>query len=195
MTYKQQLQLFFHPSAFNTGASSQSNAPISLTYIGSSTQPGTTLRFFLQLLRASLQALPQSTTRVASLLSLVSNGWDTALSVAESERRLHLHCPTQARIISDERMAICSSILLPAVRTKVRVTFEIGASVAEDGDEMELGVSVEPGVEVVYGELYDEKKMTEFVGNEMGSDFDGWEGAVAALRERLIARGAKGVKK
>lgn len=73
--------------------------------------------------------------------------------------------------------------------------FEIAVAVSEDGDEMELGVSVEPGVEVVYGELYDEKKMTEFVGKEVGVGVEGWEGAVAALRERLVARGAKGVKK
>lgn len=194
MTYKSQLKLFFHPSAFNTGASSQVNAPISLTYT-SNNNPGTTLRFFLQLLRASLQALPQSTTRVSTLLNLVSNGWDTAISISESERRLNLQTPTSSRIISDERLAIDSTILLPAVRTKVRVRFEIAVAVSEDGDEMELGVSVEPGVEVVYGELYDEKKMTEFVGKEVGVGVEGWEGAVAALRERLVARGAKGVKK
>lgn len=92
-------------------------------------------------------------------------------------------------------MAISTNLLLPAVRTKVRTTFEIAAAVNEDGDEMELGVSVEPKVEVVYGEAYDEKKMTEFIGKEVGGGVEGWDGAVEVLRERLVSRGAKGVKK
>lgn len=195
MTYKSELKLFFHPAAFNTGVASRTNHPISLTYVGASNQPSTTLRFFLQLLRASLQALTQSTTRVSSLLSLVSNGWDTALSISEFERRLNLHNPTSASILSDERLAISTNLLLSAVRTKVRATFEIGAAVNEDGDEMELGVSVEPKVEVVYGEAYDEKKMTEFIAKEIGGGIEDWDGAVGALREKLVARGVKGVKK
>lgn len=196
MSYKSQLKLFFHPAAFNatTGKTNRSNAPISLTYT-SATQPTTTLRFFLQLLRASLQALPQSTTRVASLLNLVSNGWDTALAVAESERRLHLHSPTTSRIISDERLCISSTILLPQVRTKVRVEFEIAAAVGEDGEDLELSTTVQPGVQVVYGELYNEGKMTGFVEREVGEGVEGWDGAVSKLRERLVARGAKGVRR
>lgn len=61
MTYKSSLQLFFHPSAFrNPGqeASNRPNAPIGLTYTGTTQPLPTTLRFFLQLLRASLHALP-----------------------------------------------------------------------------------------------------------------------------------------
>ena len=64
MTYKSSLQLYFHPSAFFTTSttmtqpSNRSNASIGLTYINATQPLSTTLRFFLQLLRASLQALP-----------------------------------------------------------------------------------------------------------------------------------------
>ena len=197
MTYKSQLQLFFHPGAFSQpsqASRSRPNAPISLTYSTGQQNLGTTLRFFLQLLRASLQALPQSTTRVADLLSLVNNGWETALSVAEAERRLNLEAMTESRIVSDERLAISSTILLPKVRSKVRVAFEVTAAVGE-AEGMKLSTSVEPRVKVVYGEPYNEGKMTEFVAKEVGSSLEGWSEVVRELRGRLVARGAKGEKK
>ena len=197
MTYKSQLQLFFHPGAFlqhAQGTTSHPNAPISLTYTGGQDGLGTTLRFFLQLLRASLQALPQCSTDVADLLGLVSNGWDTATSVAEAERRLDLEVMTDARIVSDERLAIVSTILLPKVKTKVRVAFEVVAAVGI-GESMELSTTVEPFVKVVYGEPYNETKMTEFVQAEIGDSLDGWSAVVRQLRGKLVARGAKGGKR
>lgn len=148
MTYKSQLQLFFHPGAFSPTSSTTTtttNAPISLTYISSSPEElPTTLRFFLQLLRASLQALPQPSTRIPDLLRLVSSGWETALRVAESERRLSLETLTTTRIVSDERVVVEGDVLLPRVRTKVRVGFEVGAAVSsgvyEEGKgALELG--------------------------------------------------------
>ena len=147
MTYKNHIQLFFHPGAFLTTSTptNRPNAPIGLTYIGSTQPLPTTLRFFLQLLRASLQALPQSSTRVPSLLSLVSNGWTIALSVAESERRLGIEGLTDSRIVSDERLSISSFILLPKLRTKVRVCFDILVAIGGDGDNMTLSETVEVG--------------------------------------------------
>lgn len=194
MTYKSQLKLFFHPLAFQTGGQSRQNSPISLTYTGSR-DLGTTLRFFLQLLRASLFALPQFSTKVVDLLNLVANGWTTALEISAAEKRLNMEAMTESRIVSDERLTISSTLLLPKVRTKVRVSFVIAAAVGEaEGEEtLELSTTVEPSVKVVYGEQYHEKKMTEFVAKEIGDGFEGWEGVVRELREKLIARGPKGV--
>ena len=101
---------------------------------------------------------------------------------------------TDSRIVSDERLSISSTLLLPKVRTKVRVSFDIAAAVGES-ETMELSTTIEPSVKVVYGEQYNEKKMTEFVEKETTGSFESWDGAVRELRERLIARGAKGVKK
>ena len=201
MAYKSHLQLFFHPANFNTHCANKTsaapaNAPISLTYTAA-TQPTTSLRFFLQLLRASLQALPQFSTTVSALLNLISSGWDIALAVAEAERRLVLETPTSARILSDERLLMEAEILLRDVKTKVRVGYEISAAVAtrdDDSDSLELSVNVEPAVRVVYGEPYNETKMQEFVKKNVGGEVEGWDTAVRQLRTRLIARGAKGAK-
>ena len=139
---------------------------------------------------------------MAALLSLVAKGWDTAVCVAEAEKRLNLEAMTDSCILSDERLLISSTLLLPRVRTKVRVAFEISAALASglaegegEGQGLELTTTVQPSVKVVYGEPYHEKKMTEFVSKEIGDGFEGWEGAVRELRERLIARGVKGVGK
>ncbi|KAK4547141.1 hypothetical protein LTR36_001362 [Oleoguttula mirabilis] len=200
MTYKSQLQLFFHPAAFQVpsqSAQSRPNAPISLSYIAQDREQRpreltTILRFFLQLLRASLHALPQCSTPVGDLLALVSNGWDTALSVAESERRLCIESMTEARIVSDERLAVESTFLLPKVRTKVRVAFELLAAV---GEGMELSTTTEARAWVVYGEKYNEDNMTKFVTERISDVADGWSNAVREMREKLVAKGAKGMRK
>lgn len=142
-----------------------------------------------------MHALPQFSTRVADLLSLVSKGWDTAVLIAGAEKRLDMEAMTEAQIVSDERLAISSTLLLPKVRTKVRVSFDIAAAVGEEGDGLELSTTVEPSVKVVYGEQYHEKNMTDFVAKEIDGGFEGWDGAVRELREKLIAKGPKGMRK
>lgn len=198
MTYLNDLELYFQPSAFST-ESSTPNAPISLTYIGDTATPHprgltTGKRFFLQLLRAHLHCIPQSTTTIHSLLSLVKNGWATALAVAEGVRFLsHTHITTES-ILSDERMSVVSAMLLPTLQTKIRVTFEIGVSVGAEG----LETQVEPKAELVYGEKYKVKSMCDFLGNFCGAEVRGegemgvWADGVADLAARLRATGRKG---
>lgn len=197
MTYKGDLQLFFHPQAF---AQEQEvpNAPIRLTYIAD-TQPvykkkplTTTLRFFLQLLQATLQGLPQCTSKLSDLLSLVSKGWDSAIALAETERRLSIEALTESRIVGDEKLAVEATVLLPKVKTKVRATFEVTAMV---GADLEVRTHVQPRVAVIYGEQYNEKNMGEFLKSTIGSGFDAWDSAVRGMRAKLIARGVKGARK
>lgn len=195
MTYKSSLQLFFHPSAFRNpsqDADSRPNAPIGLTYTGSNQPLPTTIRFFLQVLRASLHALPQSATKVSSLLHFISSGWDTALSVAESERRLAIEGLTDTRIVSDERLSVSSFILLPKLRTKVRVSFDVLAAI---GEELALSESVEVDAKVVYGEALNEKKLREVLQGSVGGGVEGWDGAVREVRQLLLSKGANVVKR
>ena len=81
------------------------------------------------------------------------------------------------------------------MRTKVRVSFDVAAAVSDEGEGLELSTSVAPGVRVVYGEQYHEKNMSDFVGKEIGGGFEGWDAAVRELREKVIVKGAKGVRK
>jgi kinetochore protein Spc7/SPC105 len=198
MTYKSSLQLFFHPSAFRTSSSPpqdetpRPNRPIGLTYTGTTQPLPTTIRFFLQLLRASLHALPQSTTKASSLLHFVSSGWTTALNIAESERRLSIEGLTDTRIVSDERLSIASLILLPKMKTKVRISFDILAAI---GEGLALSESVEVDVNVVYGEALNEHKLREVLKGTVKGGVEGWEGAVRELKGMVLGQGARVVKR
>lgn len=198
MIYKSDIQLFFSPRAFNNAISNGEghapNAPISLTYIANDKRPlSTTLRFFLQILRASLQGISQASTRIKTLLELVSSGWDTALQIAETERRLSVETLTTSRITSDECLDITAEVLLPKVRTKVRASFALEARVEEiDGDgTLGLSVAISPDVLVVYGELYNEQNMTQYLKQSIDG-YEKWDDGVRLMREKLIARGTKG---
>jgi kinetochore protein Spc7/SPC105 len=197
MTHINDLELYFYPESFEIGKSAP-NAPISLSYIGDSATPHprpmtTTKRFFLQLLRAHLQCVPQSQTRISDLLMLIKNGWATALAVTEGVQGLSHTYITDESILSDERMAIRSTMLLPSLQTKVKVTFEIGVGIGADG--METSVSTK--AEVVYGEKYKEEKMGEFLKQYVGDcvkaegEMKVWADTVLDLAGRLRSRGRK----
>lgn len=220
LTYKSHLKLFLHPLAFASTTTSplpRPNAPISLhhTTTPASSLP-TPLRFFLQLLQATLLGLQQSSTRLPDLLRFVASSWDTALELAEAARRLDLETLTDVRILADDELKVVAEVLVVERRAKVRVEFGVGASVVvgredeeqeeeeEDGSEggsLALRTSVTPTVKVVYGSVGDEAKMTEFVrkglpsaDDDGESSFDGWDAVVRELRERLVGGGGKGGK-
>lgn len=201
MTYRNTLQLYFNTSSFklhsSSTAASPTNSPISLTYIAGSAQPSaltTEKRFFLQLMRAQLQCLDQNTITTKSLLDFVSKGWTTASLVAEQTRRLNLEHLVNVSILSDERLAIDVSVFLPKVETKVKVGLQLTAQLSNPEDDvLEIKEEIDVKASVVYGEAYNEKNMSDFVGKRVrGQGFEGWDDVVRELRTRLIATGRKG---
>lgn len=198
MAYLNDLELYFQPSAFATGTDGP-NASISLSYIGDGATPHprpltTSKRFFLQMIRAQLHCIPQSQTRIAELLQLIKQGWACALAVAEGVRWLEHDHITEESILSDERMAISSNMLLPTLQTKVKVTFEVGVSLGMGGVETEVKATAE----LIYGEKYSEEKMGAFLRDYCGKEVKDeknmivWAEAVQDLSSRLKATGRKG---
>jgi kinetochore protein Spc7/SPC105 len=203
MTHLSDLELYFQPSSFSTGSSSTPNGSISLAYIGDSATPHprpltTSKRFFLQLIRAQLHCIPQSQTPISTVLSLVKNGWATALAVAEGVRWLQHSYVTEECILSDERMGITADMLLPSLQTKVRVFFEIGVGML---GAQSVETEVEVKAEVVYGEKYGEEKMSAFLGDFCGAvvkqerDMTVWADGMLDLAQRLRKTGRKGERK
>jgi kinetochore protein Spc7/SPC105 len=201
MTHLSDLELYFQPSCFATGSAGP-NGSISLAYIGDTAQPHprpltTSKRFFLQLIRAQLHCIPQSTTSIAQVLGLVKNGWATALAVAEGVRWLEHSFVTEESILSDERMGVVADMLLPALQTKVRVDFEIGVSMSDGDVQTEVGIKAE----VVYGEKYGEEKMGAFLRDFCGGqvkeerDMMCWADGMCDLKTRLKKTGRKGERK
>lgn len=203
MTHLSDLELYFQPQCFATNSPTPTpNGSISLAYIGDSAQPHprpltTSKRFFLQLIRAQLHCIPQSSTSIAEVLALVKNGWATALAVAEGVKWLTHHFVTDELILSDERMGVTADMLLPTLQTKVRVAFEIGVALAEGKVETEVGIKAE----VVYGEKYGEEKMGAFLRDFCGQavkeerDMTVWADGMVDLKMRLRKTGRKGERK
>ena len=202
MTYNRTLQLFFTPSSFKSKelATTSENSPISLTYIADAheyhPQPLTTeKRFFLQIMRAQLQCLQQSQTKVKDLLAFVSNSWELASTIAEQARVLGVSYITEPTITSDEVIAIRSFILLNAMRTKVEIIFEVKVRSGDGVASLNLGVK--STAKVCYGEDLKEKAMGDFLDSKIGGKGKGlkgkgvWAKAVRELEERLMARGKK----
>jgi kinetochore protein Spc7/SPC105 len=201
MTHLNDLELYLQPAAFMTGGNTP-NQSISLAYVGDSATPHprpltTSKRFFLQLIRASLHCIPQSQTRICDLLTLVKNGWDTALAVAEGVHWLEHNYITEEFILSDERMAISANMLLPTLQTKVKATFDIGVVLGSDG----VSTDVSTRAELVYGEKYGEEKMSAFLRDFCGSevrkqdDMAVWADGMLDLAARLRKTGRKGERK
>ena len=145
-------------------------------------------------MRARLQCLHQPQVKVQGLLGFVSQGWELACSVAEEARTLGLTYFTEPTILSDEVLAVRSTLLLRAMRTKVEVMFEVAVGTGEDqkGLEKELSMDVNIGAKVVYGESLNESKMGEFLKLKIGEGrLKGWAKAVGELEERLLVRGKK----
>ncbi|KAF2402789.1 Spc7-domain-containing protein [Trichodelitschia bisporula] len=200
LKYRSDLELFLNPDAFITKKASPAsgpNSPISLTYVGDVSQPSsrarpltTTKRFFLQLLRAHVHALPQCETRVQTLTGTISAVWDAALRIAEGVRKLDLVFMTKEVILGDETMAVDTVLLLTKLKTKVQIRFEVVARLGEGTVSVEVGVKAK----VAYGERYDEAKMSEFLKQFVnGGDDDAirWVTGMEDLQARLIKRGKK----
>lgn len=122
------------------------------------------------------------------------NAWATALAVAEGVCWLEHSYITEESILSDERMAISTNMLLSGLQTKVRATFDIGVSISANGVETQ----VTSKAEIVYGEKYSEDKMSAFLSDFCGKEVvvEGntaiWADGVFDLAGRLKATGRKG---
>lgn len=190
MTYKSQLELFFHPNAFAAPDETSHpavNAPIGLSHTMDHNLP-TTYRFFLLLLSAYLQTIVQATTNISDVLALVSSTWNCASQIGEIVRLLAIEGVVKATIVNDECLSIESLLLLPLVQTKVSATFNISI----DLDTGECNPATEVHVRVVYGQAYNEKNMTESLNKSVDTGLQSWPFAIQKLRTKLVETGPKG---
>lgn len=203
MSFKSELELVFDASSFkpNNGQkatrSSAGDSRIDIWYIGNSREhnplPFTSEKeFFLQNIREHCRCLPQAETTIKELLNAVSVSWARALKVNQQISALSLEYPTKTRKTSDSSVVVSSSLLLVPLETKVEFEFHLSTHSTEDG----LDIVLSPQVALVYGERFNEKKMTEVLaskteGNILESGNRMWSSAVLELEEKLLARARK----
>lgn len=149
--------------------------------------------FFLESIRDGIRGMPQSQTTIKELLRAVSSGWEKALAVECDIQSLSSSCVTELRKTSDSSIAVCGTLLLIPLASKVEIQFNVTTSNSQAGLEIE----VETSAEVIYGEKFNEKKMAEFLKNRVNSQSGAanerspWTAAVEELEGRLLARGKR----
>ena len=200
LTYHNALSLFVQPENFHPHADPASlNGPISLTLANppaltssSDEAVATSARFFLQLLRAHLLAIPQSRTPLRSVLSLVAAGHALSTSVAAQIDALRNACfPTEVSIVSDTQLEVKARVVLRATRTVVEARFTVHASTESGKEEIGMGAWVAAEAKVVYGEELKERRMGEFLMEKVAGQIGGWAEAVGELEARLVAKARK----
>ncbi|KAF2863277.1 Spc7-domain-containing protein [Piedraia hortae CBS 480.64] len=184
MNYRSHLQIFFNGCAFANAKPSMrpadnANGPISLTYIGKP-KLTTTLRFFLQLIRARLHALPQHRTQTSSMLKMVSSGWDVATKIAEFEAGVNERNLLNTRIVSDEHLSVAAKVLIIAAKTRLRVVFDVHVA----GDDV-LQLSVNTSVSIDYGRA-NKIELNDRLGKMVNSESRTWGDAVEELKKLCL---------
>jgi len=214
LKYKDQLRLFFYPSAFQaksdgrrrSGRKSRSvsgpTAPISLTY--NPDQDGDVhpkelpaeLRFFLQLIQSQLHAftmMPKGSVSCQTVLKTVSEGWPLAQRVAAEITSLSAAGMVKSSILSDEKLGT-KLMLMQADRSRVDIEFVLTASPLNDG---EISTSTSVSATPVYGpastlmDTSKTKKVEHALSKEVESKTLGegsWLSAVRGFEEWLQAQ-------
>lgn len=215
LRFRDQLRLFFHPAAFQTGSEaarrrsgrnsrsvSGPHAPISLTYSPDEddesrpTQLPTELRFFLQLLQSQLHAftvMPRGAVSSQILLKTVSNGWKLAQEIAREIEQLKSLGVVHVSIRGDEKLAARLMLMRPD-RSRIDIEFTVTTLVLNGG---EISSSTAVTASPVYGSLASlmdvskTRKVQHALGKEVESKEVGtgsWRAAVCGLDEWLRAQ-------
>ncbi|KAG6315450.1 hypothetical protein E4U44_001315 [Claviceps purpurea] len=192
MSYKREIEIVFDVASFQP---QQQNSRIDLWYIGDrndATRANTAEKeFFLQCIRDHVRALPQNRTKILHLLNTVRTAWDKARFVSSQISIINVTFPTSVVKTSDSSVAVRSSLLLSALKTRVETTLHLRGQSMPQG--VDIGISTQ--VHVVYGEHFNVGKVGEFlankIGNKMGTKQEGWGDVLVELHKRLIARGRK----
>ena len=201
MTYRKEIELVFDPSSFRCQASKVKHAKparIDLWYIGAAREinpvPVTPEKeFFLQSIRDHVRSLSQAQTSIKGLVSVVSTSWNKATMVINDIRLLNVSCPTEVTKTSDSSIAIRSTLLIAPLATKVSLVINLESKSGESG----IDILVKPTASVIYGERFNEAKISEQLCTKFGEEVEvdgereSWASVVFDLGEKLLARGRK----
>ncbi|KAI9888033.1 MAG: hypothetical protein M1823_000154 [Watsoniomyces obsoletus] len=136
------------------------------------------------------------------ILKLVSTVWSQAIEMSEEVEALNRHHVLQFLFAPEASAAsIKTSFLLPALQTKIVITFSVVINIPDRHDR--AVIVVRPRARVVYGARLDEEKMGTYMARRLHGLASGaasktnagsgrWLEAVKALGAALLADGTKG---
>lgn len=204
LSYQRDIELTFNTPAF--AGLTPGNARIDVWYVAANRernpQPATPEKeFFVDCIRGHIQGLVQAQTKPKDLLDMVSAAWKKAKYITENMRILNSTFITKVTRTSTSSMAVRTTVLLAALKTKVELMFNIHGQSTPTGIEF----TIKPEARVVYGEQFKVDKIIEFLQMKIGTVVDSehaygdgersnlmtWSDTVVELQERLLARGKK----
>ncbi len=210
MTYRQQLQLVLNTSTSDSPDASSGAAEVSLCSSNEEMPaqhprvgPSISIKnLFIQVLNGHLRLSAGNILRPAKILRRISTIWIQAISISKEIQALNRHHLVDVLTIPEELAAsVKAPLLLPALKTKIAITFSVTISI-RDG-QTGPGITVTPRASVVYGNRFDEEKMGAFLASILQRQASGaaqkpyagsgrWVDAVRALSAALLAQGQKG---
>lgn len=199
MTYRRELRLTLDTASSEVDQS-QRTSQIEIDYIGGERDndakgPGQETDFFVGCIRDHVQGVLQSRAKISHLLDVVRAAWDSFVSTRNDIRRLNITFPTNVTRKSDTSIAVCSSLMLAPIETRVEVVMEVRRISSPTG----LDFTLHPEARVVYGEQFNVGKMGEFLSTHLGSNVGemktvetaSWSDVLVDLHGRLLAKGRK----
>jgi kinetochore protein Spc7/SPC105 len=196
LVYKQRVELVFDINCFvsNAGQTApiQRDGPLTVRLAFEPIQAeALEYGFFNSILQRYLLSFDQSATQVRHLLQTVSQFWDKVEILLEERRLLHTKCFTTP-IVEDDKLQFQSILFLRELKTKAHAIIEI--SVTNDAV-----IEIQPQMKLVYGEKFNEGKMTQFLQTRISptlevyekKDCGSWRNAVAELANKLILQKRK----
>ena len=211
MTYKRQLLLALRVPSCNSPTESDSLSSVEVALCNSiltakpqpeRQEPSEYIYvFFINLINEHLRAKGQSVHNMADMFALISNLWSKAVTLAEEVRSLHLFYPSSVTVNPEKTGVLLQlPVLLPSLRTKLALIFEINCSALNS--QQNPVVSVLPHAAIVYGNRFDEGKMKDFLARRICQNVSAgaqesktggrWIEAVEALSDALASQGQKG---
>ena len=202
MTFRRDLQVVCDTSAFGTNRTADGSqlvkTPALKLFLSETARERTpsSLRViteaFMRATEMQVSSVPPDLIKISELLRCVSDSWQRANTVAEDFRRLSLHFPAEIHVLPKHRLLATSWILLPALGTKLEVTFELGLY----SQERPSTVTVRPRATVIYGEQFKEAKMQKLLAHRVpsclptpaGQQGRSWITAVRELCDGLMGK-------
>lgn len=216
MTYKKDIEVTFDTAEFSHSiGATYSSASVQVHYVGDqrerAPQPFSKEReFFVDFIQQhiaqpnilSQRKKKDTHRRIKDFLDSISVAWDTCLGVTRNVLLLNTIFPTTVERTHLDGIVVRCVLMVKPVRTKVEVSLTLKKEI-NAGKQSQIQLEFHSAARVVYGEMFNERKMDEFLKTKLKDpdDDDGerqrdgplsWADVLVELHERLVARGKKG---
>ncbi|KAI9832577.1 MAG: hypothetical protein M1826_001527 [Phylliscum demangeonii] len=184
MTFEKVVQLVVDPPLMvdrGRGEPQNVSSPscLHISYVGAPASGAATVSepiraAFMPILNEHAATMIRDRASLRRILAFVADSWRHVQRFADEHLRLSLHFPTDATLLADGLLSLQSTVLLPALGTKLRIHFDAALAVVDE----HLTITAAPRATVVYGHRFNAAKMESLLASR--TRLEGQEVAVEA---------------